>query len=325
MKLRNSLITITLVTLFTLVSLPLTSTAHAQTVGLSITPPVIEILIKPSTSVIHAFTIQNQGETTTIVPKIHTIKPSDSFGHSTFDSTTTLLDSPLTISLENANYELNQPLTISAGETIQLVLKITSQPVEEPVDAYLALVLDSSSTGFANTQLTANLSALMLTTITETTSLPVDLEISSLPSPLILDSLSPLTIAPIATNNSPHMIRPLGKMVITNWRGHIVHDQELYPHLILRESTRTLQAIQYDPGNESNTSSTPLSWQPSSLDYGPHQITVTLTSQSDELFSEISKTIWIFPFQMGIYLLVAIILSITVWVYKRSANQKPSS
>lgn len=292
-----------------------TSTIHAQSVGLSISPPVIEILMKPNTSLIQAVTIKNQGETTNIVPEIVPIVPIDSFGHTSLDFTNSSIYSPLTISLENANYQLNQPFTLRSGDSAQLVLRLESASIVEPEDIYLALAISALSNQTGDSTIISTISSLILATITPTTNIPIDLEISAFPLAKIHDSINPLDITGTLTNNTPHMIRPVGTITITNLKEHTVYEQSIYPHLILKESSREIEGL-YQENETSAAEPTPLSWKPSLLDIGPHQVTLTINSQSGDLITELSKTVWILPIQITIYLLVAIILLLTYKSYR---------
>lgn len=312
-------------TLF-LLTLTSPSPTLAQSVGLSITPPVIEILIQPNKSIIQSFNIQNQGETAYITAQIHQITPTDEFGHSTILpiplNPTTI---PLSLTLENADRTLGVPFQLRSGESTQLVLRLESASITGTQDIYLALVLKHQTTPQPEyIQSSPSISALILTTITADGNIPIDLDIGAFDPPRIHDSWLPLKIPAEIINNSDIMLRPEGKLKITNLRGHTVLEQPLFPSLVLGNSKRSiLLTTKEDLDNPANTpESFPLSWTPSFWDIGPHTISITINSRSGELLVEKTRTIWILPIQALIYIgVLAIMLSLII-TRKRTAQNK---
>lgn len=309
-------LTIGIVSLLTL-SLATPTHTLAQSIGLSITPPVVEILMKPNKSFVQAFTIQNQGETTYITPRIRQIMPIDEFGHSTvlptsLDPTTI----PLTITLENADRTLDEPFLLEAGASTQLVLRIESASINGSEDVYLALYLEHQSTptpGYS--QSSPSIAALLLTTVTSDSNIPIDLDIEGFEPPLIHDSWLPLELQAKIVNNSKIMFRPKGVLKITNLRGHTVLEKPLFPNLVLGNSER---AILLTEGEEidnptSTPQSFPLSWKPSFWDIGPHMINITIYSRTGKLLVEKTRTIWVLPIQALVYIgVLAIMLSLLI-------------
>ena len=308
-----------LIIIFLLTVLTSPTTIFAKTFSLSISPPLLEISMKPNKSLIQAFTIKNQGETTKIIPKIIKVRPIDSEGHTTIETTPlNPNETPLIFTLENSNYQLNRPLTIRTNETIQLVLRIESATVTETQDFYLALALETPPTKSNNHQSTPILTSLIFLTLTPDGNIPINLKLTNFTLSTVHDSSTPLILDPQIENNSPNMIRPKGKITIKNWRNHIVFENPLYPHLVLGNSTRTLKLLKT---NSDIPQSLPLSWTTSFLDIGPHRITLAITSQNDKPLIEETRTTFLFPIQLTIYLILFLIL-ITLFLTTKSSHLK---
>lgn len=298
------------------------STTFAQSIGLSITPPVIEITLKPNTNLIQAINIKNLGEDTIVTPNLANIKPIGSRGQVIIDiGSLDLQATGLSISIQNSDRKLGLPFTIKKGESTQIVLKIESASTNDPIDSYLALVLSANPPTITTTDslTTPSISTLILTSILPSNIVPIDLELSQFNTPKIQEAFSPLTLSPIVKNNTGTMIRPVGKIEILDRFDQVIHTQELYPHLILGNHSRTLQIT---TGSDPSVSKT-FSWTPR-FHFGPHKLKLTLTTLSGTIILEESRSLWILPLQGLVYLIVAIILALTLIThYKRKSTSTP--
>lgn len=315
--------------------------AFAQSFSLSINPPVIEVTLKPNTSLIQAFTLQNQGETIKLTPQIVPIKPTDQKGHTTLDldksdtlsksdlsssvrsgecvepdCTGTTSYPPLTLNLENSNLELGEPFTLKAGQSTQLVLRLKSSPVDSPQDTYLALTLSPTPSsknqpGQLSRSLPTLTSLILTTTTSSTDQIPLDLSLKNFSPPRLHDSQKPLKLEPLLINNSPVMFRPQGQLLVKNLRGLTVKKISLPQNLILGSSSRFY----------------PLTYQPSLLDLGPHTLTLQIKTQQGETIIQETRPIFLLPIQAIIYTLVLAIMAITLLTHlkkKQSQLQNPS-
>jgi len=268
----------------------------AESVNLSINPPVTEILLAPGKKISQVFTLQTSGLSLAVTPEIHLAKPSDSHGHMTIDP------NPL-----NPN---SLPLTITISgppDNPTLTFEAASSDVSQ--DVYLALVFrsvgENSYSPTNSTQISPAISALILVTITPDGLIPTNLAIRDFTLPPLHDSWLPLTPTPSLVNSSSIMIRPEGQYKIISPTGKTVFSLSLYPNLIL--------------GNSSRTITPPLSWSPKWYDLGPYRLHLTITSLGDTKITEETKTIWILPLRL---LLVLFILAITFYYF--TTHQKIS-
>jgi hypothetical protein len=275
---------------------------HAQSVNLSVSPPVTEILLSPNKKVSQTFILDTQGADITVTPELHLAKPADAEGHVTIDPNPLVPSAiPLSVTITGPN---NSPtLTFEAAST------------DTPQDVYLALVFKAKSTaGFGSgaTETIPAISVLILTTITPTGILPISLDIQNFTPPVVFDSWSSLSIHPTLQNHSSTMIRPLGEYSVISPTGKTVFSLPLYPNLILGNSSRLIQGsdkpIPSLDDLKSSLNSLPLSWSPRWHQVGPYRLHLTITSQGGTKLTEVEKVVWIFPIRLTILFIFLIII-----------------
>jgi hypothetical protein len=276
--------------------------AHAQSTTLSVSPPVVEILLAPTKKVTQTFTLQATGEDVIITPELHLVKPSDDSGHMQIDP------APLNPSSIPLTYSINQ-----AGPTYTLTLESASTDV--PQDVYLALVFRASPRSstiydLPSTLTTPSIAALMLVTINPTGVIPINLEIQNFDLPFFHDSWLPLTARPSLKNSTPIMIRPHGKYEIISPTGETIFSLPLYPNLILGNSSRSLRSTIHDLPST-------LTWSPSWSAIGPYALRLTVTTEGGTSITSVEKTIWLLPLRL-IIISSALIICLLTLIYKIS-------
>jgi hypothetical protein len=275
------------------------------TSGLSIDPPVTEILLAPTHPMSTRLTLSNPGDTpAAFTVALHEVEPSDSQGHVKVRPEPISPGAlPLTYSLsprgENGQY------TLAPGASLPLTLSLEAATGTEPTDLYLALVATtiapSAPRTTTETTTTAGLAGLIFISVTDGSVVPLSLEVKDFPTPALHDPWLPLAFAPTLVNESPTMIHIAGELQITNARGQVVSTTSLYPDLILSGATRTLAG-----GRGTPLAHLPLSWQPAPLSFGPHTIHLKITTQGGTTILESEKIVWLFPIRVMI--LIALIL-----------------
>jgi len=287
---------------------------HAQTATLSISPPVVEILIAPNKKATQTFNIKTQGDNVSIIPELHLVKPSDSTGHMSVDPNPVNL-STLPIIVNSPEHPLGQQLHI-VGENLPLTLSFEAPNTDAPIDTYLALVVKAVSTSpFQSTSVaTPSISALMLITLNPTGVMPINLEIKNFDLGAVHDSWLPLTPHPSLYNQSSIMIRPQGNYEILDPSGKTIFTLPLYPNLVLGNSSRNLQSTIKDLPSD-------LTWTPSWHDFGPYTVRLTIESQGGTKLTQIEKTIWLIPLRLGIITLTLITLVIILLTASRKHSK----
>jgi hypothetical protein len=292
------------------------SQVAAQSTTLSITPPVVEILVSPGKKLIQNFTFKAEGENLSVIPEIHVAHPQDEHGHVTIDPKPY---SPSSISLTIAsNYQLGKPIPLKNNE-LTLSLTFDAATVDIAEDIYLALVMRVGSTEellSASATLPA-ISALIFTTINPTGVTPVDIQIENFDLPLFHDSYLPLTVNPTLKNNVPIMLRPRGTYEVLSSSGKTIFSLPLYPNLILGESTRAIQTSVKDIPST-------LTWSPSWKNLGPFRLRLTITTEGGTKIVEVEKPIWILPIRGIILILLASIFSLVIFLQNKRQKAKKS-
>jgi len=312
---------LTLALFFSLFSLP--PVAAAQTSALTISPPVIEVLLAPNKKVVHAFEISNQGESSDFIANLHNFTPTDNIGHGTVSPTPLDPTSvPLILRLANSDRQLRVPFSLPSGASTQLVLEVESATFDLSVDSYLALVVSPKTNDVtpqnSTSQTIPGLASLILVTLTPDGNLPIKLNIEDFDLPLLHDNLTPLYLRPTLYNASPIMLRAGGSLEIISPRERTHFTLPLYPNLILKESKRIIQGSnQADPPLP-----TPLTWQPSLFNLGPYRIRLHITTVGGSQITEIEKTIWLLPIRAIIIVILIAVISIYLLL---SLKKRPSS
>lgn len=314
--------------LYTLYSILYTfaPSAHAQSTTLSVSPPVVEILLAPGKKLTQTFTLQTTGENVEVTPELHLATPSDDQGHMTIDPSPitrqSLGDGGLTIT---SSPPLNSPFSIQNSLfTLTLTLEAVNTDVAQ--DVYLALVFktnpaDSIPYSQSSIPFTPSISSLILVTINPEGATPVDLRVKDFTLPKVHDSWLPLTIEPVLNNNSPVMIRPHGLYEIISPSGKTLLSLPLYPNLILGNYSRRILGshtrCEGSPHTGCVDPASPLSFTPAWHNLGPHRLRLTITTEGGTQIAQVEKTIWILPLRLTLICLVVLVLLASLILIKR--------
>jgi hypothetical protein len=272
-------------------------------VSLSVSPPVVEILLSPNKKVTQTFTLQTTGDNLTITPEIHLAKPSDSEGHVTIDP--------------NPLNPTSIPLSVTiAGPSTSPTLTFEAANIDAPQDVYLALVFRTTPLESTVSNLTSTspaISSLIFVTITPTGILPISVEIADFAPPVIHDTWNTFTITPTLLNHTSTMIRPLGTYTIISPSGQTVFSLPFYPNLILGNGSRRILGSHSRSVDAGDLSPLPLSWSPSWYQVGPYRLHLTITSQGGTKLTEVEKVIWLLPLRLSIFCTLGVLLLLTLY------------
>lgn len=293
----------------------LTPKAYAQTTTLSITPPVVEILLAPDKKLIQNFTFKAEGDNLLVIPEIHLAKPQGTRGHIQIDPNPyTPSDIPLTIT---SSHPLGKP-TLLKNHELNISLTLESASVDIAQDIYLVLLLKIAPSNDlrSSSETLPGIGALIFTTINPSGVTPIDLSVEDFTPPLFHDSYLPLFISPTLKNNVPIMIRPSGFYEVLSSSGNTIFSLPLYPNLVLGKSSRSLESkIKDQPSS--------LTWSPSWKNIGPYRLRLTITTEGGTKIIETEKPIWILPIRGIILAFLIILIIIIVFIRsRRSLNQK---
>jgi len=284
---------------------------HAQSVSLSISPPVVEILLAPNKKVSQAFTLKTQGENLAITPELHLATPSDSDGHMMIDPKpltpnslplTAIITSPTIHDLRSTIYNITfEAANTDVSQDVYLALVFRASPPSTIYDLRSTITspLARQSLGVGGA-----ISSLILITITPAGVIPIDLSLKEWDLPFFHDSYLPLTVTPELTNNASVMIRPQGDFTVISPTGKTIFSLPLYPNLVLGHSSRNIQ----------------LSYSPSWHDLGPYRLRLTLTTEGGTQITQGEKVIWIIPLRLILIICVLIILILGLTQRKKNTT-----
>lgn len=304
---------------------------NAQSSSLSVSPPVVEILLAPNKQLKQTFTLKAEGRDLSITPTLHRLKPRGNTGQVEIDLTPLSPASiPLVITSSlplGTPYALNQ----STGE-FTLTLTFSAPTLDVATDLYLALVFKTATTSSPSisTATSPAISALILASINPTGIMAIDLDIIDFDTPLLHDTWLPLHISPALQNNEDLMLRPEGTYEIIAPSGKTLFSLPLYPNLILGESSRLLQGT--EPCNDTQelqgsvpcNPPTSLSWSPSWYHLGPHRLNLTITTQGGTKLTQVERIIWLLPIRLLLIILAISLLLLTLYLrHKRHSRSLP--
>jgi hypothetical protein len=230
------------------------SAVRAQNVTLSITPPIVEVTIKPGKSVLIAYTVSNLGDPTTLTSGVLPFQVSGALGNMTIAEE---FSGPVRFELDNSNIALGEPFFLDSRKGQQLLLQIRV-PEGTPEGDYYYSFLTSTSTGkplegSTAAQSIGSIGSPILITVTETGVVDIQGsigEFSVLPrysfslfgkKVALFESTDVIPVRLTIQNHGRNLIKPYGSITL---KGNFGERAEfgIVPLNILSQSTRPAQA-----------------------------------------------------------------------------------
>lgn len=227
------------------------SAVEGQTTSLSIWPPLLEVMVQPGKSVTQVYRLKNEADDTTITISVVSFSAADEFGHINLQFNGRL---PQFFSLLNADLpDLPITLNLKAGQTQELVLKISPPLDAAEADYPAAIVIESKTAGLlggSGTVSRATIASPILLTVSKT-GLPVRLakieEFGMTRSDLVIDSFDPIEFVLRVKNQSFTRLQPVGQIKISNTFGRTVATLPLQNDHILAGTVRQLKIEPWSP------------------------------------------------------------------------------
>ena len=262
--------------------------------GMSVTPPVTEILISPNKSVSTTIQLTNDGEDTSIILSLHRLIPQGDQGHSTIDPKP-LDPTSIPVVIKLVGKELGIPFKLSAGQTLPITIELEAANLDEPTDVYFALLARGINEGASPTesQATPGITALFMTTITPSASLPTNIALTPPELPIIQDTSIPLSFDVKAENKTGIMLQVQGKIKLMSPNKTLISESSIDPKLILGNTSRILS---------------PFTFQSSYTHLGPHTLTIELSTVGGRTLTEHSYVVWMLPLRYLLVIAVVLVL-----------------
>lgn len=251
--------------------------------GLSVSPPLSEVVIQPGKSITQAFNIKNEGQVDLeITPVVVDFSPQGQTG-----TPIILQDSPFPYAqLQNLDKALGKPFILPQGAEDQLVLRISIPEDAQPKDYYETLLLKAKPSGLValdgpNSIAQPYVGIHILITVSESGQDLGFLETADFVFPRILDIFSTMNLELFAQNTGETFTKAQGEIKIQSMTGEVVKVMPILGENVLAKSMRKLHASIPDPEDPKSATATEFSYRPFLL-FGPYTITVKLHAEHQE-------------------------------------------
>lgn len=303
-----------------------TSSVHAQSLGLSLTPSLFEAVIAPGKSVSQVYTLTNLGQgPVTLVARIIPFIPGDESGRPVLKPN----QRPEWLkyfSLKNSHEQLNEPFALGAGDSRQLILSLDIPYQTTPGDLYTTLLVTTSLPEDGdqkrnNTAIGAAIGSNLLVSVSPSSHPPALVKIENFaPAPsdyffrysdyYFVDNLFPIHFSASAVNVGKYFTQTSGRLTV-NRREEPVAVQNLIPLNLLAYSSRSLEG---SPSAE-------LVFKPRLTDIGSFRLSLDIRSENSTSRSEIILVL--IPVRLLAGLIICLIALSTIIKISRKNARKP--
>jgi hypothetical protein len=300
----------------------LTFPVRAQQVSLSISPPLIQTVIKPGKVILIAYRLENSGDPTILTAKVVSFEPKDNLGNIRLKDKAEGL---VRFSLDNAELSLDQPFFLKTKASEQLLLRIRVPEGAPEGDYYYSLLAETTPAigqeGIGSAQAKATIASNILITISHSGVVEIKPKVV-LFQPLsklkwkIFDSFNQIPLLLVMENRGKNLIRPEGKITLRGVFGTSA-DYEIVPKNILAESQRLVEA----------TPSAEFAKQPTSLVLsgfflGPYKLSANINFGENSPTVFASTSFFAFPFKLlaGLIITIALIIFFSKKVYREEVG-----
>jgi hypothetical protein len=291
----------------------------AQSLELSMTPPLIEVAIKPDKSVVIAYTLTNSGDPSVFTTYVRPFLPQGVYGELQIAPE---FSGPVRFNLENSNIQLDTPFFLKSGQGQQLLMKIRVPQGTPEGDYYYTFIAENVPGKLAegtSTPVTQGaIGANILISVTNSGVFESSAHISQLKVMprytlnlfgkkfSLFESSDPIPVRLIAQNSGKSLVKPEGVMRL---KGTFGGEEEfvLLPENILANSSRLLHAT---PSGKLNTNEASLTIQGFHL--GKFVLTSTLTFGNKNQPVRSSVIFYAVPFKLFAATMVAIMIGILI-------------
>ena len=116
------------------------SEANAQQVSLAISPPLLELVIKPGKSVLIAYKLENRADPLIASAKVLPFRPQGNLGNIKIEKE---FEGPIRFNLDNSEIKFEQPFFMKSGYVLQLLVRIRVPEGSPEGDYYYTLLTET--------------------------------------------------------------------------------------------------------------------------------------------------------------------------------------
>jgi len=284
--------------LFLFVTLFPTDT-HAASYGVSLTPPLLRVNIKPGKSITQVFTITNlNNEDKLLVARMVPFTQSDDKGNPSID----MKSSPSWLnyfSLANTYIKLGSPFTVKAKSSEQLILTLSVPANAILRDLYGTLLITTysnvASVAYQGSQVSATIGANLLVTLHSDINPPTILKSGILPNTgaffkvgniYLADNITPLSFSASVKNEGNFTSETKGIFKVTGRNDTPAYLEGILPVYVISNTQRILL----------NTEGRNFSFSPNLSQIGFFKAVIQINSENSH--TENSIDIFFFPFKI---------------------------
>ncbi len=280
--------------------------AYAQSLSLSISPPLLEVMIKPGKSITQTYKISNLGEDAIIT--IHLAE---------LDENIQVKNNPdfqkdKWVNIINKDISFDKPFLLEAGKDKQIILQINPPEDAKEQDYYRVLLFSTTPNQPKETSqssVSESLGSILIINITSTGLPPMGAQIAQFTLPKIIDSFGPLETVVKIKNIGKTYFRPIGNIFLTGFLGQASY--KINPLVILSGQTRTLSTeIPLEKSASLNTVS-PATLKLSGFFLGKYNLEINFSLNESVIKIQASKTFYAIPWKLG--LLFILLLMVFLW------------
>ncbi|EKE14351.1 MAG: hypothetical protein ACD_12C00558G0003 [uncultured bacterium] len=224
---------------------------QAQQVSLSLSPPLLELFIKPDKSVMVAYKLENLGDPTFLNLRILPFEAKDNLGNIRIKSE---FEGPVRFSLDNSDLKLDQPFFLKTNSSQQILLRIRIPANITDGDYYYSLLAEATpptaSEGIGSARVKTTIGSNILVTISDSGNVDIKPKIALFSTKgglvfgqnfRIFNSFDKIPIILSIANKGKNAIKPEGQISLKGNLGETAK-YDIISKNILAESERLLEA-----------------------------------------------------------------------------------
>lgn len=300
---------------------------NAQSVSLSLSPPLLEVFIKPGKSPMVAYNLQNYGDPVICQVKVLPFEPKDNYGNIRIKPE---FEGPIVFSLDNADLKLEQPFFLKSKGRQQILLRLRVPEGAPEGDYYYTLLVETQpppvTEGKASGRAKVTIGSNILITVTKSEAVQIKGKIALfdvLPrfklnlgfgELKIFDSNDKIPVVAVVENQGKNFIKPEGEITLRGNFGETAK-YDILPQNILSQSQRLLSATpsaQIDCSSEKKAPifcQTPISLLLSGFFIGKYNLSISVFfgENTPKLFA--STSFIALPFKLILGSLIALFVA----------------
>ncbi|MCX7881510.1 MAG: hypothetical protein N2482_03325 [Patescibacteria group bacterium] len=310
--------------------------ANAQQISLAISPPLLEVFIKPGKSILVAYKVQNFGDPVILQTKIKSFEPQDNLGNVKIKEK---LEGTIRFSLDNSDIQLEKPFFLKTKDSQQLLLRIRVPEGAPEGDYYYTLLVETepppTKEGQISGKVKATIGSNILVTVTQSGKIDIKGKVVLFDTLFgkkinlwgkkikFFDSGEKIPVVLILENKGKNLLKPQGEIILQGNFGEKAK-YEILPQNILSQSQRLLLATpsaSVDCDNKNlKICQKPFSILLSGFFLGKYKLSSTIILGEEAPYLFASTSFFAFPFKLSFGVFICVIL--VIFIIKRFSKNE---